>query len=200
MGYFSQQRIHRVKNIVGNEITNTEIPYSLLNYNIQGDDQFIYGNNDEGIIDPPDTENLLDISYAYLAQPSFVPLGQWSSIGPPSEIGNSSIPALDAFNSGMVQSDLCAPFIVDDLLELPTTFALDLFPNPCSTEVYLSIEHEEQMIVDWSVYDSMGQKVSVQMDRYNDKLRFNISMLAKGIYMVGGNTATKRLIGRFVKE
>ena len=46
------------QNFLGNEITNTHLPYSLVNYLIQGSDHFLFGNNNKGTIDPVGTNSL----------------------------------------------------------------------------------------------------------------------------------------------
>ena len=81
------------QNILGNEITNTQLPYSLVNYRILGDDHYLYGNLVRGNTQPTGTGNLADSSFAYLSIPLFVNRDQWLSYGLPGTSLDGEIPA-----------------------------------------------------------------------------------------------------------
>ena len=59
-GIFFSDNTSPSQNFIGNEIPNTGTPYSLVNYTIQGSDQFLHGNNNKGAITPAGTNNLTD--------------------------------------------------------------------------------------------------------------------------------------------
>lgn len=96
------------QNFLGNEITNSSFPYSLVNYSIQGSGHFLFGNNNKGSIDPSGTENLPDISYAFTQQPYYIPSDQWAGIGTTNPFNQNSIPARDRFLNSEIFLDACS--------------------------------------------------------------------------------------------
>src|SRR5262249_39522537 len=85
-------------NFVGNEITNTGILKGL--YLVSGTDNFLYGNNRQGTIDPAGTDSLPDVSYFYSSLPDFWTGIPYPPIGIPNVISSNSIPAKDRYTSG----------------------------------------------------------------------------------------------------
>ena len=85
------------QNYLGNEITGTG--FGQGNYTLQGADHFEYGNNDNGTIIPPGTNNLTDTSYFYDMIPGFIP-SDLPLIGTPAPFNSNSIPARDRFLAG----------------------------------------------------------------------------------------------------
>ena len=103
------------QNIIGNEITNTNFPYSLVNYTVQGLGHFIYGNNNKGTIDPIGTDSLSTLSHAYNLRPDFIPLNQWGGIGIPNIMGLFNIPAYDRVNNGNIFSSSCGGISINTI-------------------------------------------------------------------------------------
>ncbi|MCF8239699.1 MAG: T9SS type A sorting domain-containing protein [Saprospiraceae bacterium] len=123
------------QNILGNELPNTAFPYSLVNYTIQGANHLLHGNNNKGVIHPPGTTTLDDISYAYTERPVFVPVEQWAGIGTPNSMGAASIPAYDRYAAGVIFSDACnnPPVSVNNPFDPGGN--LFLYPNPVQSEL-----------------------------------------------------------------
>jgi hypothetical protein len=66
---------------IGNHVTNTSFPYSVVNYNIQGAGHYQFANNNKGTIVPSGTAFSSDTSFAYAQRPGFVPVSTWLTIG-----------------------------------------------------------------------------------------------------------------------
>ncbi|MFM7596115.1 MAG: glycosyl hydrolase family 28-related protein, partial [Flavobacteriales bacterium] len=98
-GIFFSDNTSPSQNFIGNEIPNTSFPYSAVNYSIQGNDQFTYGNNNKGTVAPAGTSALSDISYHYLTKPAFVQEYKWGMIGLPSAMNTASVPATDRYEA-----------------------------------------------------------------------------------------------------
>lgn len=129
-GIFFSDGTSPSQNLVGNEIPNTTSPYSLVNYNIQGADQFEHGNNNKGNITPIGTETLDDESYFYNEMPSFLNASEWVGIGTPNLMEQNKIPAQNRFESNTIYDYLCEE-------ENPVLSVLEerivklyVFPNP----------------------------------------------------------------------
>ncbi len=71
----------------------------------------------------------------------------------------------------------------------------EIFPNPATDRIYFRGIHWEQAIV--SISDITGKTVSEE--NYSDS-GFNISFLAKGLYLVKIRSASKTFTGRFLKD
>lgn len=177
------------QNLVGNDISNTSFPYSLVNYTILGSGHLKYGNNNKGTIDPVGTQNLADVSYAYLQPPPFVPLLQWAAIGTPNVMGSASNPARDRYLSGNLFNGVCGPLVVDVGNEILSPGTFSVFPNPFRGELNIECEEEIARII---IADPSG-KVML-MTAYNGrKVTMNTRHWAGGWYVVNVVSQTERL-------
>ncbi|BDS14981.1 T9SS type A sorting domain-containing protein [Aureispira anguillae] len=147
------------QNFLGNDITNTAFPYSLVNYTIQGSGHFVYGNNDKGSIKPAGTQTLGDFSYAYTSQPSFVPNHQWAKIGTPNVPGASGIPALDRYTSQLIFDGVCTSSPPTPIKKIVQSNADRIYPNPTSS--IFNIESQKK-IENVYICNELGQLVKVQ--------------------------------------
>lgn len=147
------------QNFLGNEITNTSFPYSLVNYNIQGIGHFIHGNNDKGTLKPSGTSVLPELSYAYTNRPSFVPANQWGTIGTPNVVGTNSIPAFNRYTNNNLFDGACSsPFLTIDPIEKSSLTRI--YPNPINS--ILNIE-SEKTIENVYICNQLGQIVNVHL-------------------------------------
>lgn len=128
-GIFFSDNTSPSQNFIGNEIPNTGSPYSLVNYTILGNDQFVYGNNNKGTIAPAGTGNLTDSSYYFNTTPLSIPTGYYASIGTPNAMNSGSIPATYYHSTGNHFAEACGN--TSDL-SLPEqhTDELHMYPNP----------------------------------------------------------------------
>ncbi|MFM7771027.1 MAG: hypothetical protein ACKO8Q_10785, partial [Bacteroidota bacterium] len=60
------------QNFIGNEIPNTNFPYSSVNYTILGTYHFLFGNNNKGNLDPIGTEKPSTSSLIFSNSPLFL--------------------------------------------------------------------------------------------------------------------------------
>lgn len=167
------------QNFLGNEITNTSLPYSFVNYTIQGGGHFIHGNNNKGTIHPSGTDVLLDSSYAYAQQPEFVSNGQWAGIGTPNIMGTSFIPAYDRFHSGNLFSNSCSISMVNVDVEQETD-QLILYPHPVQNDFMIDGIPGEFSI---AVFSSAGELI-FENSKLNTSNRIDCSELLSGIFVV----------------
>lgn len=177
------------QNLIGNEITNNSFPYNLINYTIQGNDHFIYGNNDKGTIQPLGTNMLNDASYGYVEKPNFLPIQQWTGIGTPNGIGTHSIPAFDRFASGTAISEACN----NDSLKSDEEVLL--YPNPTRFDIQIESSHYMRELY---VINPLGQTIKDYYD-VGFSTQINTSEWNTGVYFImitfpDDKTITKRAI------
>ena len=147
------------QNFLGNEITNDNFPYNLINYTLQGSGHFIHGNNNKGTIHPAGTEILIDSSYAYSEKPDFITMAQWVGIGTPNMMGATSIPAYDRYDSGTIFNNACGNSSLGIEGEFETAEKVVIFPNPVQSEMAIESSH---YIRDLRVINSIGQEIYYQ--------------------------------------
>ena len=128
-GIFFSDNTSPSQNFIGNEIPNTGSPYSLVNYTILGNDQFVYGNNNKGTIAPVGTGNLTDSSYYFNTTPVSIPTGYYASIGTPNAMNSGSIPATYYHSTGNHFAEACG-YTSDLSLPEQHTDELHMYPNP----------------------------------------------------------------------
>ena len=139
--------------IVGNEITNLSFPYNLVNYTIQGNNHFLYGNNNKGTIDPVGTENLSDTSYAYANKPAFLWNNGWFGLGTPNVMGANAIPAFLRTQSNSIMENACRVASLGLQDNTTTQFDRFIYPNPFEQVLYLSSAENIRSI---NIFNSAG--------------------------------------------
>ncbi len=183
------------QNLIGNEITNTSLPYNIVNYTIQGDDHFVYGNNNKGNITPANTSELPDKSYAYSAKPDYIPSKQWAMIGTPNEMESATIPAYDRYLSGNLTCGDCGvtTSVIDDSSE--NYGGVNIYPNPVSTLLTIGSKKQIELI---TVTNALGQVIYTTKEVPVSK-SINASSWESGVYIVkitfsGGNEIIKSVV------
>jgi hypothetical protein len=167
------------QNFIGNDISNTGFPYSLVNYTLLGSGHFIYGNNNKGTIDPAGTQALADESYAYLLRPDFVPLAQWAAIGTPNVMGAAGNPARDRYLSGNIFSNAC-DWLVVSLSPHEAADGLQIRPNP--THAAIVIESEKPIFF-LQITDIRGRNV-LAAESAGNRMEVDGSSWEAGVYFV----------------
>lgn len=181
------------QNFLGNEITNTGIPYSLVNYTILGSGHFIHGNNNKGTIHPSGTEILPDLSYAYEQMPDFLTPLEWAGIGPPNAMESGSIPAFDRYDAGTLFINSCGhntasvdPIEESDLL---------IYPNPVTTSLNIEGLEGEFSI---SIYNSSGQLIYTH--EYDSSANIHFPKVGSGLFILKIETGEHTLYRKILKE
>lgn len=167
------------QNFLGNEITNTNFPFNLVNYTIQGENHFIHGNNNKGSIIPAGTESLPDLTYAYSSPPAFVPSNQFAKIGTPNSLNSADIPAKDRYNNHQIIGDICSD-VISTKVKTTKTMNISFYPNP--SEIILTIESKHQ-IKNIIAYNELGEIVYVRI-LLNEKAEICISEWNSGVYFL----------------
>lgn len=144
------------QNFIGNDISNTSIPYSLVNYLVQGMGHFLYGNNNKGTITPTGTNTLTDLSYAYALKPDFVTQLEWGGIGMPNVMGSKHIPAFDRFNSNTIFSNSCNNIATSIKNKAIKSEQIVISPNPFTDKFKIKVEIN---IIDLKVYNALGKLI-----------------------------------------
>ncbi|MDG2153566.1 MAG: glycosyl hydrolase family 28-related protein [Crocinitomicaceae bacterium] len=178
-GIFFSDATSPSQNLVGNEIPNTSSPYSLVNYNIQGADQFEYGNNNKGNITPNGTEVLGDESYFYTDTPVFLNATEWSGIGTPNVMEQNTIPAQTRFETNAIYDYPCEEEepVLHTTNEDLSNFSL--YPNPTSDQLIIESDRKGTVFI----YDVKGSLVvELQVESGINKL--NVISFPIGIYRV----------------
>lgn len=182
------------QNILGNEIPNTSFPYNLVNYNIQGADHFLHGNNNKGTIHPVGTNEFWDSSYAYTQQPNFIPTEQWAGIGTPNTMGTVSIPAYERYHSGAIFSGCCNNISASLDPILKTQEEIIIFPNPVQSELNIESSH---FIRNLTVINLTGE-VLQSLENIGFYNRISTDDWDNGVYFIWINFSNKRSITKIV--
>lgn len=183
------------QNLIGNEIPNTGFPYNLVNYTILGTDQFTYGNNNKGTIDPVGTDALPDSTYAYTSRPAFVPESEWSKIGTPNLIGSGSIPAKDRWDSGNLFGNACSDTVVGIMQLEDAVDGIKVFPNPTKDLVCISGEAIQSI----QIFNTSGQLIK-SLTKVNSTQIIDVKDWPNGIYILEVELKDKKVVKRFVKD
>ncbi|WP_405609854.1 T9SS type A sorting domain-containing protein [Polaribacter sp. Asnod1-A03] len=183
-GIFFSDTSSPSQNFIGNDITNTTFPYSLVNYTILGSDHFSYGNNDKGTITPEGTETLSDESYAYATMPDFVTEDQWAKIGTPNSPGAASIPARDRFLENVLGVE---NFDLEKVI---------VFKKDNNTLSIINLSEEK---TDVKVYNILGKQIlNTSFSANGEEKSINLPELSKGVYIarieVKGVVVSKKFI------
>lgn len=169
-------------NIVGNEIPNTTIPYSLVNYTILGSDHFLYGNNNKGQIVPTGDVSLPDTSYAYARKPGFLSGSKWASIGIPTVMGSGSIPAFDRYTAGRIFAGVCGQGGVSQVGAVPGGLEVSIFPNPSRTQLNVTVPGMQKP-EPYRIIDIAGRTL-LQGNAADPRFTINVTLLRSGTYFL----------------
>ncbi len=144
------------QNFIGNEITNTSFPYSLVNYTLLGSGHFVYGNNNKGSIDPAGTAALPDQSYAFETPPYFVTNNQWAGIGTPNAPSSSQIAASERHADSLFFSAACGNPTTVSAGSYTASTSVKIYPNPTNALLYVENISTAKSI---SISNTVGQVV-----------------------------------------
>ncbi|MGB0934248.1 MAG: T9SS type A sorting domain-containing protein [Lishizhenia sp.] len=173
--------------IVGNEITNLSFPYNLVNYTIQGNNHFLFGNNNKGVIDPVGTENLIDTSYAYKEQPPFLFNNTWFPIGTPHVLGVNSIPAYMRAESNTIMQNACSVAS----LSTSNNYSLDntdlVFTNPIYNQFRIKATENIEYL---TIYTVLGELVFSTNTKYLKQYQLETTDWKNGLYFVQGKLSS----------
>ena len=167
------------QNFIGNEITSTSFPQTLVNYTILGVNHFVYGNNNKGTIVPGTSSTLSDQSYAYTIKPNFVTSTQWSSIGMPNILNSGSNSAKDRYLSTVLfDANSCNDYTLS-----VTDFEAALFsiyPNPVQSVLVIK---SDKKIKEMNIINQLGQLVHSEKINGHRK-DVDLSKLKTGVYVL----------------
>jgi hypothetical protein len=161
---------------IGNEVTNTAFPYSLVNYNVQGIGHYEFANNNKGTIVPAGTSLQADTSFAYAFCPDFVPQSMWLKIGEQPVIA-FPIPAQNRYETQSYFSTSCGQ--TDAALN---SFALtfDVYPNP--TQDFVTFSFSKPVFGKMNIYSIDGKLMRIE--NLNSKsFTISLSSLPSGLYL-----------------
>ena len=181
-GIFFSDGTSPSQNLIGNEIPNTAFPYSAVNYNIQGNDQFTYGNNNKGTVAPAGTGNLDDISYYYSQKPDFVQEYQWGNIGIPNVMNSAKVPARDRYESNFIFAGVCGNLDFYLANENLNNHELLIYPNPSCGELVIEVPLS---CINEKVYiRTVTGQIIEERELSNIKNTFDFTSLQSGIYFI----------------
>lgn len=168
------------QNFLGNDIPNTGLPYSIVNYTILGSGHFIHGNNNKGSIHPSGTEMLSDESYAYSQTPNFIAPSQWAGIGTPNAMGVNSIPAYDRFLAGAIFSNVCGDNSAGVDQVYTSKESIFIYPNPVKSEMNVESSSFMERI---KVFDLRGQLL-ITLDNCGFSTQITTENWKNGVYFM----------------
>jgi hypothetical protein len=185
-GIFFSDNTSPSQNIIGNEIPNTGFPYSAVNYSIQGNDQFTFGNNNKGTVAPAGTSALTDISYHYLTKPAFVQDYQWGKIGFPSTMNAATVPATDRYEANDIFAGACGT--EDFYAGMLEQELLGIYPNPAESVLHVMRGGSES----FEILDIQGR--SWLIGNLNSDGTIEIAHLPIGVYLLRIGNSNIRFI------
>ena len=80
----------------------------------------------------------------------------------------------------------------------PST-TINLFPNPAHDYIYIENSNSAQDLL-VCIYNVLGQKMNVGVDKSNNKVAVEVSKLPAGVYHVSCNDGVTQKTVKFVKE
>ena len=190
-GIFFSANTSPKQNFIANEITNNTFPYNLVNYNILGEDHYIYANNNKGTLIPDKPAPLNIKSLFNKSKPDFLDDTEFGGIGFPSNPNENSISAKRRYESGDIFNSSCN--------SLPNKIKsesgeLMIYPNPANEQIVISNIGINNSLNNIEIIDLYGNKVN-NYKVLSDNL-IDISQLKCGIYFI----YTKSKIAKFIKS
>lgn len=176
---------------IGNEVTNTAFPYSLVNYNLQGTGHFEFANNNKGTIVPAGTSLQTDSSFAYTFCPDFVPQSMWLKIGEQPVI-SYPIPAQSRYETQSYFSSSCGN---TDAGSTEKTLTSYVYPNP--TQDVVTFSFSKPVFGKMNIYSVDGKLMRIE--NINSKtFTISLSSFPSGLYLwqIDGLKTTGKLIVR----
>ena len=184
------------QNFIANEVTNSNAPYSLVNYTIQGNDHFIVANNNKGTVDPkgsiaPDIK-----SFYYRQRPDFLSSAEYGNIGLPNPFNSGTNPAFDRMQVNNPYLNSCGQIITSVADIEKQENKIDLFPNPAQDQIKIE---SNKIIQKVKLYDLSGKLIGEQS--FNNKIvEFDLTNLNQGNYFIKIQLENKfQVLERLVK-
>ena len=176
-GIFFSDQTSPFQLLIGNHVTNTSFPFSLVNYTVQGIGHYQFANNNKGSIVPAGTQFAYDTSFAYQFCPSFVMPHTWLSIGdqPPML---QFIPAQQRFLENNFLSNNCQ---VAGIQHHDLKQQIGISPNPFSNKCIVSYEGKAfspLLLID--CHGKIMQTLSVQEAQFE----LDMSAFESGLYFL----------------
>lgn len=167
------------QNIIANEISNTDFPFSLVNYTIQGDDHFLYGNNNKGDIHPDGTDSLESKSQYLMELPSFLVESEFGGIGTPYPLNTNTIPAEQRVNSGDFIRD-CFVEVLSNTEKPSSKTVVNVFPNPTIGPLFIRSNQDfDKLIIANAIGSALFSKENIP-----GELDINLDYLDPGLYFI----------------
>ncbi|MDD2412175.1 MAG: PKD domain-containing protein, partial [Bacteroidales bacterium] len=100
-----------------------------------------------------------------------------------------SLIANNTFGSGFLKKDLyITVFPSTNISEYNTENSLHIYPNPASNELFVDIENLTDGHCTVTLFNTVGQKIKVKklevLENSQNTIRWNISTIAKGVYLI----------------
>ena len=176
---------------IGNEVTNTAFPYSLVNYNLQGTGHYEFANNNKGTIVPAGTILQTDTSFAYVTCPDFVAQSMWLKIGEQPVI-SYPIPAQSRYETQSYFSSSCSN---TDAGLFENTLSTIVYPNPAQD--FATFCFSKPVFGKITIYAIDGKIMQVE-DLNSKTLTISLNSMPSGLYLwqIEGVSCAGKLIVR----
>lgn len=187
------------QNILGNEITNSQFPYSLVNYRILGDDHYVYGNLVRGSTQPPETADISDSSFAYLTIPTYVNTKQWVSYGLPSTTLDGIIPSglrWDKQNEiAFCKADSQITTSLPGFENSTPDHGMHIYPNPAINIIYVT---NSSYMISYRLVNMEGQVLTREYFSPTQQIEVNLpgnhSLYFLQVYFSDGGNQTVKIL------
>jgi len=186
-GIFFSDNTSPNQNFIGNEIPNTALPYSSVNYSLQGANHFVYGNNNKNVINPVGSNNLTDTSYCFAHKPNDMLSQYWAKIGTPNAMNSGKIQACEQYLRNEFTAGACG-FSGTLNIESSKAETISLSPNPIQSAHEIVFNTN---IYGIEVYDITGRLCYAQT--FDTGIEHWQAELQPGCYTISLRTITNAL-------
>ena len=189
-------------NFIGNEITNTTVPYGV--YLLNGNGHFQHGNNVKGTATPANTSVIPEASLYLTAQPAFMnSAGTIPTIGYPNALSSGTIKSVINFgdeNFAPCEEDIFTGRSENSVKNL----SFKTYPNPVSDILSIQFDIEFQSFpINFLLTDISGKTIlakEINTETTAAEISLNLQHLSSGIYLLKATSTAGTATNRIMKN
>lgn len=185
-------------NYIGNEVTNTSVPYG--NYSLSGIGHYQFGNNIKGTINPANTTALSESSLYLNGAPAFWTASlSFPPIGTPYPYNTIDNPAKMRYgNNDYTDCTLNPHFQTSSVLNTTAGNSINIYPNPAGDILYIVVK--KYLEGNYCLYDALGRKV-LSGTFSGNRSSLSLTELNPGLYTLVINTGADKIYsGEIIKK
>jgi len=158
---------------------------------VQPEDRVTAFSNDFGL-----SWTVIDSLKSHGAMQFLSPEIGWSSVG---QIDSFGMPALYKWQAGIDFVQDCAVVTTEEVAKTSSVPAIQLYPNPFSSNLTVFSQQQDFLIKHIRIWDSMGRLVHQQQVQPNQQMELQLSHLPKGMYFLEAASRAEQVVKQLVK-